>query len=156
MRGIERLPISFFEDIPAGKLASYITNDINGFITLYQQLVNVLTGAVLSFVFAYIGMFYLDTKLALLSFLAYPFIFIWVYFYLNNLRKTAEKVNESRSLLTAKINEIINGISILQIFNFKTDRQRIQRNQQARYRRTTERSKAAHYGRLEHDRRYPV
>ncbi|HPD12931.1 MAG TPA: ABC transporter ATP-binding protein [Bacilli bacterium] len=119
MRGIERLPISFFEDIPAGKLASYITNDINGFITLYQQMVNVLTGAVLSFVFAYIGMFYLDTKLALLSFLAYPFIFIWVYFYLKNLRKTAEKVNESRSLLTAKINEIINGISILQIFNFK-------------------------------------
>ena len=119
MRSIERLPISFFEDIPAGKLSSYVTNDINGFITLYQQMVNVLTGAVLSFTFAYVGMFYLDPKLALLSFLAYPFIFIWIYFYLKRLRKTAEKVNESRSLLTAKVNEIINGINILQIFNFK-------------------------------------
>ena len=35
------------------------------------------------------------------------------------LKKIAEKVNESSSLLTSKINEIINGINILQIFNFK-------------------------------------
>ena len=39
--------------------------------------------------------------------------------FLKLLKKISEKVNESNSLLTAKINEIINGINILQIFNFK-------------------------------------
>ena len=49
----------------------------------------------------------------------YPIVFIWIKLFLKLLKKISEKVNESNSLLTAKINEIINGINILQIFNFK-------------------------------------
>ena len=119
MRSIERLPIKEFEAEPAGKMAARITHDVDGIIAYYRLTVNVITNAILSFAFAYIGMFILDSKLALLSFLIYPFIYIWVRFFLKYLRRIAEKVNELRSLMTAKINEIINGINILQIFNFK-------------------------------------
>ena len=119
MKSIERLPIREFELEPAGKMASRITHDVDGIIAYYRLSVNVITNAVLSFGFAYVGMFILDPKLALLSFLAYPLLYIWVRFFLKYLRKIAEKVNELRSLMTAKINEIINGINILQIFNFK-------------------------------------
>jgi ATP-binding cassette subfamily B protein len=119
MKAIERLPISEFEQEPAGKTANRITNDVNGILTMYRQILNLFFSAILSFVFAYVGMFYLDTKLALLTLLFYPFVFIWVKLFLKLLNKIAEKVNESSSLLTSKINEIINGINILQIFNFK-------------------------------------
>ena len=119
LRCVERLPIKYFEEEPAGKMASRITQDVDGFIIYYRLFVNVLTNTILSFIFAYVGMFMLDPKLALLSFLAYPLIFLWVKVFLKYLRKFAEKVNELRSLMTAKINEIINGINILQIFNFK-------------------------------------
>lgn len=119
MQAIERLPISEFEQEPAGKTANRITNDVNGILTMYRQILNLFFSAILSFVFAYVGMFYLDTKLALLTLLFYPFVFIWVKLFLKLLKKIAEKVNESSSLLTSKINEIINGINILQIFNFK-------------------------------------
>ncbi len=119
MVAVERLPICEFEQEPAGKMASRITTDVDGMITLYRQLINLFSNAILSFIFAYIGMFYLDYKLALLSFIFYPLIYLWVRFFLKRLKKIAIKVNESRSLLTAKINEIINGIHILQIFNFK-------------------------------------
>lgn len=119
MRSIERLPIKEFEAEPAGKMASRITHDVDGIIIYYRLSVNVITNALLSFIFAYLGMFILDAKLALISFVVYPFIYIWVRFFLKYLRKIAEKVNELRSLMTAKINEIINGINILQIFNFK-------------------------------------
>ena len=119
MKAIERLPISEFEQEPAGKTANRITNDVNGILTMYRQILNLFFSAILSFVFAYVGMFYLDTKLALLTLLFYPFVFIWVKLFLKLLKKIAEKVNESSSLLTSKINEIINGINILQIFNFK-------------------------------------
>lgn len=119
MRSIERLPIKEFEAEPAGKMASRITHDVDGIIVYYRLSVNVVTNALLSFIFAYLGMFILDAKLALISFVVYPFIYIWVRFFLKYLRKIAEKVNELRSLMTAKINEIINGINILQIFNFK-------------------------------------
>ena len=118
-RATERLPIAYFESEPAGKMASRITRDVDGMINCYRTLVNVVFNCVLNFVFAYVGMFILDYKLALLTFLVYPFIYLWVRFFLKALRRIAEKVNELRSLITAKINEIINGINILQIFNYK-------------------------------------
>lgn len=118
-KSVERLPLSVFESEPAGKTASRITQDVDGLITLYRLLLNVFFNAILSFVFAYIGMFMLNPKLALLSFLIYPLAALWIFIYLKYLKKIAVKVNETRSLITAKINEIINGIQILQIFNFK-------------------------------------
>lgn len=118
-KAIERLPLSEFESEPAGKTASRITHDVDGIINLYRLTINVFLNAILSFVFAYVGMFYLDPLLALLSFIIYPFAYIWIKIYLRKLKNIAEKVNESRSMITAKTNEIINGINILQIFNFK-------------------------------------
>lgn len=119
MRSVERLPIAEFEKEPAGKTASRITQDVDGLIILYRQLINLFASAFLSFTFAYIGMFYLDYRLALLSFLIYPLVYVWIKLFLKKLKKTAVNVNEARSMLTAKTNEIINGIHILQIFNFK-------------------------------------
>lgn len=118
-KNIEGLPISEFEKEPAGKMASRITRDVDGVIGLYRLIVNVFFNAILSFIFAYIGMFILNPTLAFLSFIIYPFAFLWIKIYLKYLKKIAIKVNETRSLITAKINEIINGIQILQIFNFK-------------------------------------
>ena len=119
MKAIESLPIAEFEKEPAGKMANRITNDVNGILVMYRQILNLFFSVILSFIFAYIGMFYLDVKLALLTFLLYPFVYLWIRFFLKLLKKIAEKVHESSSLLTSKINEIINGINILQIFNFK-------------------------------------
>lgn len=118
-QAVERLPLKVFESEPAGKTASRIASDVDGLINLYRLVINVFLSAVLSFVFAYVGMFYLDPLLALLSFVIYPIAFVWIKLFLKYLKKIAVKVNESRSLITAKINEIINGIHILQIFNFK-------------------------------------
>ncbi len=119
MESVERLPIKYFEEEPAGKMAARIQTDVDGMIGLYRLSVNVVLNAVISFILAYVGMFYLDWRLALLSFIVYPLAFIWIKFFLKKLKIIAEKVNELRSLLTAKINEIINGINILQIFNYK-------------------------------------
>ena len=82
MEIIERLPISEFEIEPAGKMASRITKDVDGILIMYRQILNLFLSAALSFIFAYIGMFYLDYRLALLSFVFYPFIYIWIRFFL--------------------------------------------------------------------------
>lgn len=119
MKAIERLPISEFEKEPAGKMASRITRDVDGLLIMYRQILNLFFAAILSFVFAYVGMFYLDKKLAILTIIFYPIVYIWTKVFLKLLKRIAEKVNESSSMLTSKINEIINGINILQIFNFK-------------------------------------
>ena len=119
MEKIEVLPIDYYEKEPAGKIASKISTDIDGYINFYNLFSNTLVNAVFSFSLAYAGMFILDYRLALLSFTIYPFVFIWTKVFLKYLKRIAEKVNELRSMITAKINEIINGINILQVFNYK-------------------------------------
>ena len=119
MRAVESLPICEFEKEPAGKMASRITTDVDGLLIMYRQILNLFFSAILAFILAYVGMFYLDTKLALLTLIFYPFVILWIRLFLKLLKKTTVRINESRSMLTAKINEIINGINILQIFNFK-------------------------------------
>jgi len=121
VKALQRMPISYFENEPAGKVANRIITDVNGMINLFSTLMNLLLNATLSVVFAYVGMFYLDAKLALLTFIAFPFIYIWLKVFVRNLNMIAEKVSESASMITAKLNEIINGVNILQIFNYKKE-----------------------------------
>lgn len=116
---LQRMPMSYFESEPAGKIANRIINDVGGMMGLFSTIMNLLVNATLSVVFAYIGMFYLDAKLALITFVVFPVIYIWLRYFVKKLNTIAVKVNEQSSMITAQLNEIINGISILQIFNFK-------------------------------------
>lgn len=118
-KALSRLPMDYFENEPAGKIASRIVTDVNGLINLFNILMNLMINATFAIVFAYIGMFYLNWQLALLSFIVFPIIYVWLKYFVKRLRDTAEKSNESRSLITAQLNEIINGVGVLQVFNYK-------------------------------------
>ncbi len=119
VKALQSLPISYYESEPAGKIANRIIGDVGGLMMLFSTFINLVLNATMSVVFAYFGMFMLNAKFALLTFLAFPLIFIWMRFFTKNLNKIAIKVNDLFSLITASVNEIINGISILQIFNYK-------------------------------------
>lgn len=118
IKAIERLPISYFESEPAGKISARIIHDVNGMINLMNTIMNLVINAGMGLIFAYIGMFILDVKLALVTFIFYPIIYLWLRLFTKLLKKIATKVSELNSLIVAQLNEIINGISILQIFNY--------------------------------------
>ncbi len=116
---LQRMPMTYFETEPAGKIANRIITDVGGMMNLFSTIMNLLVNATLAVIFAYIGMFYLDSTLALLTFLVFPLVYVWLRFFMKKLNKIAVKVNEQNSMITANLNEIINGIGILQIFNFR-------------------------------------
>jgi len=119
IRSLQRMPMTYFETEPAGKIANRIITDVGGMMNLFSTIMNLLVNATLAVIFAYIGMFYLDPTLALMTFIVFPIVYIWLRFFMKKLNKIAVKVNEQNSMITAQLNEIINGIGILQIFNFK-------------------------------------
>lgn len=118
---LQRMPISYFEEEPSGKIANRIFSDVGGLMSLFSTLMNLMLNASLSIIFAYIGMFYLNPTLALWTFIIFPLIYVWLRFFVKNLNQIAVLVNEQRSLITAQINEIINGINILQVFNYEEE-----------------------------------
>lgn len=119
IRSLQRMPMSYFESEPAGKIANRIISDVGGMMNLFSTIMNLLVNASLSIVFAYIGMFYLDARLALWTFVVFPIVYVWLRFFMTQLTTIAVKVNEQSSMITAQLNEIINGINILQIFNYQ-------------------------------------
>ncbi len=118
---LQRMPMTYFEFEPAGKVANRIIADVGGMINLFSTLMNLLLNATLSVIFAYIGMFYLDANLAILTFLVFPIIYVWLKIFVSHLNSIAVKVSEASSMITAKLNEIINGVNILQIFNYQEE-----------------------------------
>lgn len=119
IKSLQKMPMSYFEKEPAGKIANRIINDVGGMMNLFSTIMNLLVNATMAIVFAYIGMFYLDARLALFTFVIFPFVYVWLRYFIKKLTKIAVKVNEQSSMITANLNEIINGISVLQIFNFE-------------------------------------
>lgn len=119
IRALQKMPMKYFETEPAGKVANRIISDVGGMMNLFSTLMNLVLNASLAVIFAYIGMFYLDATLALFTFIVFPIIYIWLKIFIKRLNTIAEKVSEQNSMITAQLNEIINGIGILQIFNFK-------------------------------------
>ncbi|ABX81501.1 ABC transporter ATP-binding protein [Acholeplasma laidlawii] len=119
VKALQNMPMSYFEYEPAGKIANRIITDVNGMINLFSTLMNLVFNSFLSVIFAYIGMFYLDSTLALFTFILFPLIYIWLKVFIRNLNEIAQKVSESASMITAQLNEIINGINVLQIFNYQ-------------------------------------
>ncbi|NRF06450.1 ABC transporter ATP-binding protein [Bacillus safensis] len=113
---IQTLPIRYFDNLPAGKVVARITNDTETIRDLYVTvLANFVTSAIYM-IGIYIAMFLLNVKLALICLVAVPIIFLWSMTY----RKFASVYNHCiRSIISeinAKLNEAIQGMTIIQAF----------------------------------------
>ncbi|GGN90052.1 ABC transporter ATP-binding protein [Saccharibacillus kuerlensis] len=113
---IQRLPVNFFDNLPAGKVVSRVTNDTEAVKDLFIAVLSNFTTGVVYITGIYIALFILDPRLAAVSLFIVPLIVLWIYLY----RKVATKYNtiiRSRlSELNAIINESIQGMSIIRVF----------------------------------------
>lgn len=113
---IHRLPIRYFDHLPAGKVVSRITNDTEAVRDLYVTVLANFASGVIYLVVVYVALFYLDVRLASLTLLLIPFMILWAIIY----RKWASRYNHKiRSLISeinGKINEAIQGLRIIQSF----------------------------------------
>ncbi len=117
VRKFEYIDISVIEDEPVGKTANRLLVDSVGVSTLYTSTVNIFISSVLAVVFSFIGMYILSPLAASICLIMIPIMFIWVRIFTRKINIIAEKVNETNSRIVGRMNEIINGISVLKIFN---------------------------------------
>ncbi|KAA9006475.1 ABC transporter ATP-binding protein [Paenibacillus spiritus] len=119
---IQRLPVHFFDNLPAGKVVSRVTNDTEAVKDLFIAVLSNFCTGIINITGVYIALFLLDYRLGLVSLFILPVIVLWIVLY----RKVATKYNtviRSRlSEINAIINESIQGMSIIRIFRRQKER----------------------------------
>ncbi|AZK47697.1 ABC transporter ATP-binding protein [Paenibacillus lentus] len=113
---IQRLPVNYFDNLPAGKVVSRVTNDTEAVKDLFIAVLANFFSGIINMLGVYVALFLLDVRLGFICLFVVPIIWLWVVLY----RKFATKYNtiiRSRlSEINAMINESIQGMSIIRIF----------------------------------------
>ena len=113
---IQRLPFSYFDDRPHGKIQVRVVNYVNNLSDLLSTgLVNVLT-EIGSLFFIACFMFYLNVRFTLICMIGLPILSFLVWYVKTRQRKAWQEASNKQSNLNAYISESINGIRITQSF----------------------------------------
>lgn len=113
---INRLPMKYFIAEPSGKIVTKITSDSEGVRGLYEVIFSILT-AVISLIMVYVELFKVNWKLSLLTFLAAPFILLWMTVYRKVNNKYHHRIREMNSVINASMAQYVDGMPIIQQFN---------------------------------------
>ncbi len=113
---VQRLPIRYFDDLPAGKVVARITNDTEAIRELYVAVLSTFFTGLIYITGIYIAMFFLDVRLAFICLALMPIMYAWMIFYRKYASKYNHVIRSKVSELNAMINESIQGMPIIQAF----------------------------------------
>jgi ATP-binding cassette subfamily B multidrug efflux pump len=115
-RHIQRLPVQYFDNLPAGKVVARVTNDTEAIRELYVSvLANFFSGII--YITAIIGaLFVLDSRLALFAIPFVPILYAWIAIYRKFAGKYNHVIRSRLSDINGMINESIQGMPIIQAF----------------------------------------
>ncbi|TJY41740.1 ABC transporter ATP-binding protein [Cohnella pontilimi] len=113
---IQRLPVRYFDNLPAGKVVARVTNDTESIKELYVTvLANFFSGII--FIVAILGaLFVLDWRLAVISIPMVPILYFWIVIYRKFAAHFNHVIRSRLSDINGMINESINGMTIIQAF----------------------------------------
>jgi ATP-binding cassette subfamily B protein len=113
---LQTLPLSFFDQRPAGELMSRLTNDIDAVNQAVAQNVTSLLASVLSMAGILVAMFVLDVWLALASLLVVPILFWFTRFVAVYTRRGFKDLQRALGELNGVMEEGISGQKVVKIF----------------------------------------
>ncbi|WP_411681682.1 ABC transporter ATP-binding protein [Clostridium thailandense] len=121
---IQKLPISYFDKKPIGKIVTRATNDTD---SLNDMFTDVIIGFIQN-LFIMVGILFvmisLDLKLTLICLLATPLMFIVTLLFKKKARKIFSDIRNKLSLINSFMSENIAGMKIIQIFNMENKKYR--------------------------------
>ncbi len=114
---IQKLHISYFDKIPAGKVVARVTNDTQTIIDLFSRIIIIFTSALIYFVGIYISLFILNFRLAAISLIILPIVLLWGKYYRRGAKKNNTIIRSENSEINAYLNQSIKGMEVIQSFN---------------------------------------
>ena len=110
------LNLSQFDKTPIGTLTTRTINDIESINDIFSEGLIPIIADILSIIAILACMFWIDWRLALISFSPFPVLFVATYFFKESVNKSFIKVRNAVAQLNAFVQEHITGIMIVQAF----------------------------------------
>lgn len=118
---IHRLPINYFDTLPAGKVVSRITNDTEAVKDLFVNvLANFFSGTVY-IAGIFVALFLLDVRLAMVCLIIVPILILWIYIYRKFATQYNRVIRSKLSDINGLINESIQGMTVIRAFRRQKD-----------------------------------
>lgn len=119
-----RLPLSFFDKNPIGRLVTRVTNDMENLNEMYTAVLVNLFKDIFLLLGIIVIMLKMNWQVALVSFITIPLIVMSAAIFRKESRKAYRQVKVKLAKINATLSENISGMKIIQMFNrenFKYD-----------------------------------
>ena len=113
---ILRLPLSFFDRTPVGRLVTRVTNDVAAINEMFTSTLVSLFRDVFLVAGVMVVMFQLEWHLALAILILFPVIVVAAWQFRNRVRSAYREVRKKIAQLNAYLQESISGMRIVQVF----------------------------------------
>jgi ATP-binding cassette subfamily B protein len=114
---IQSLHVQFFDRNPIGRLITRTTNDIEALSDLLSSGVVNMIGDLFRIIFIMGFMFYMSWELSLVALSTLPVLFYATFIFKSKVRVAFLNVRDQIARLNSFVQEHINGMSIVQLFN---------------------------------------
>jgi ATP-binding cassette, subfamily B, multidrug efflux pump len=114
---LSKLKLTFYDKTPVGTMVTRTISDIETIADVFSEGLINITGDLLQIVFILIFMFYSDWRLSLVSLSVLPVLLYAGYLFKEAVRKSFEEVRNEVSRLNTFVQEHIQGMQIVQLFN---------------------------------------
>ena len=114
---VQNLPIRYFDNLPAGKVVARITNDTESILQLFASVIPMFMVSIFT-IFSIVGIvLYVHFWTGIVMLVSIPIVIIWGVLYKKYSNDNNHIKRERNSDMNAMINESINGMPIIQVFN---------------------------------------
>lgn len=115
---MQKLPISYFDDKPAGKISARIVNDVELLRTnFYMNFSNMIIIDLLTVGAIYVALYLVSPTIGFGLLFLLPFFAIWQWAYIKLAAPINKKWRETVSDLNSHTAEIVQGVSIVQLYH---------------------------------------
>jgi ATP-binding cassette subfamily B multidrug efflux pump len=114
---LQRLPLSYFDRNPVGRLVTRVTTDVDALNDLFAAgVVTMINDLFLLVVMAGV-LFWIDVRLALATLAVLPGILIVTFIFRHYVREANRKIRTAIARINAFLQEYISGMHVVQLFN---------------------------------------
>ncbi len=115
-RQLQRLPISYFDANPVGRLVTRVTTDVDALNELFASGLVAAFGDVMVLAGIVCVLFWLDWRLALIAFAIVPLLFVLTFWFRSKVQRSFREVRVKIAKINSFLQEHITGMSVVQLF----------------------------------------